>query len=148
MATQRSDAISFIGLILAYGWFAFGVLADGLGQPGLIGRVLGFYIRAAVALALLQVAAEWVFGARPEGDREFEREIGRRSGRNAYIAMLSVLWAAPFLLALPYGVELTLATSVGVMGLAELVRYGSRLVYRALGPGRLGTGRNQRAVAG
>lgn len=148
MSTQRSDAISFIGLGLAYGWFAFGVLADGLSQAGLFGRVLGFYIGAAVALALLQVVAEWVFGARPQADREFEREIGRRSGRNAYIAVLSVLWAVPFLLALPFGLELTLAASVGVLGLAELVRYGSRLVYRSLGPSRLGSSRNQRAVAG
>jgi len=148
MASQRSDAISFIGLLVAYGWFGFDLLAEGIGQEGLVGRLIGFYIGAALALAAVQVLAEWVLGAGRGADREREREIGRRSGRNAYIAMLAVMWAVPFLLALPFGAELALVAVIGAMGLAEVVRYGSRLGYRALGPGRLGFARNQSAVAG
>lgn len=140
-AQQPTDAISFIGLIAAYGYFVYGVIAAGIDQEGLAGQVIGFYVVTAVVMALVQVLAAWVFGEAPKADREAEYEIGRRSGRNAYVALLSVLWAVPFLLVLSYGVELTLAVVVGVMGLGEVVRYGSRLVYRGLGAGR-----NQRAL--
>ncbi len=144
MAATRSDAISFVGLILLYGYFVHGVVEGGLDQPGLIGRTLGFYVLAAVVLGLVQIVAALALGKASPEDRESERAIGHRSGRNAYIATLSVLWAVPFLLAVPdIGVNLTIVACVGVMGLAEVVRYGSRLAYRGLG-----LVRNQRALAG
>ena len=54
-----------------------------------------------------------------------------------------MLWVVPFLLAVPQiGVNLTIVACVGLMGLAEAVRYGSKLAYR-----RLGLVWNQRALA-
>jgi hypothetical protein len=140
---QRADVVSFIGLILAYGWFAATEFNLGFEPDGLWGRALGFYIVTAVAMAILQAIAGWVFGKAPGEQREREREIAHSSGRNAYVAMLSVMWAVPFLLGLPYGLQLAMVACVAAMGLAELVRYGSRLLYRGLG-----CVRNQRALTG
>lgn len=143
MAATRSDAISFIGLTLLYGYFVFSVIEGGLDQPGLIGRTLGFYVLTALVMALVQIIAGLALGKAAPEDRETEREIGRRAGRNAYIATLSMLWVVPFLLAVPQiGVNLTIVACVGLMGLAEVVRYGSKLAYRGLG-----LVRNQRALA-
>jgi hypothetical protein len=144
MAATRSDAISFVGLILLYGYFVYGVIDGGLDQPGLIGRTLGFFVLTAVVLGLVQIVAALALGRTAPEDREAERDIGHRSGRNAYVATLSLLWAVPFLLAIPgIGVNLTIVACVGLMGLTEVVRYGSRLAYRGLG-----LVRNQRALAG
>lgn len=144
MAATRSDAISFVGLILLYGYFVHGVVEGGLDQPGLIGRTLGFYVLTAVVLAFVQIVASLALGKTTPEDREIERDIGRRAGRNAYVTTLSVLWAVPFLPAVPgIGVNLTIVACVGLTGLAEGVRYGSKLAYRGLGPAR-----NQRALAG
>ena len=119
------------------------MIEGGLDQPGLIGRTLGFYVLTALVMALVQIIAGLALGKAAPEDRETEREIGRRAGRNAYIATLSMLWVVPFLLAVPQiGVNLTIVACVGLMGLAEAVRYGSKLAYRGLG-----LVRNQRALA-
>ena len=142
MPNNRTDAISLVGLLIAYGWYVGDVIPDGLDQPGLLGRTIGFFVAVTLLMAVVQVLAEWIFGRGQPADREAERDIGRRAGRNAYIAILSVLWAAPFLLAIPVvGVNLTIVACVAAMGLAEIVRYASCLAYRSLG-----VGRNHRAV--
>ncbi len=90
-----------------------------------------------------------LFGQGEPADRAAERDIGRRAGRNAYIAVLSVLWAVPFLVAVSeLGPNLAMVAAVGAMGLAEIVRHASCLAYRGLDPRRLGSERNQRALVG
>lgn len=142
MTNNRTDILAVLGLLVAYGWYMRDVIPDGLTDPSLLGRTIGFFVAVTVAMILTQIVIALV----PKGgdpDPEVEREIGRRSGRNAYIAVLSVLWAIPFLAAIPeIGVNLAIVSAVGAMGLAEVVRYGSRIVYRGLG-----SGRNQPAVA-
>lgn len=143
MAATRSDTISFVGIVLLYGYFLYGVIEGGLDQPDMIGRTLGFYVLTIVVMIVVQIVAAIALGKATPEDAGIEREIGRRAGRNAYVTILSVLWAVPFLLAVPdIGVNLTIVACVGLMGVAEAVRYGSKLTYRGLG-----LVRNQRALA-
>lgn len=144
MTSNRSDAISFVGLTLLYGYFGYGVIDGGLDQPGLVGRTLAFYILVAVVMAFIQIVAALALGKEAEPrDREIERDIGRRAGRNAWVTIVGGLWAVPLLLGLPeMGVNLAIFACVGLLGLSEVVRYGSKLAYRGLGALR-----NQRALA-
>lgn len=143
MNATRSDTISLAGIVVLYGYFLFGVIEGGLDQPDMIGRTLGFYVLTIVVMIIVQIVAAIALGKAAPEHAEAEREIGRRAGRNAYVATLSVLWAVPCLLAVPQvGMNLTIVACVGLMGLAEAVRYGSKLAYRGLG-----LVRNQRALA-
>jgi hypothetical protein len=83
-----------------------------------------------------------VFGQGSRPDAESERWIGWRAARNALVAVMSVLWAVPFLAALPDAQVLTVHAVVGLLGLSQIVAHASRLFYRGLGAGR-----NQRALA-
>lgn len=143
MNAIRSDTISLAGIVVLYGYFLYGVIEGGLDQPDMIGRTLGFYVLTIVVMIIVQIVAAIALGKAAPEDAEAEREIGRRAGRNAYVVALSVLWAVPFLPAVPeIGMNLTIVACVGLMGLAEAVRYGSKLAYRGLG-----LVRNQRALA-
>jgi hypothetical protein len=73
MAAQRADAVSFIGLIIAYGWFSVAEFGGGLELEGMFGRVLGFYVATAVVMTIVQVLAAWIFGKAPSQDREVRR---------------------------------------------------------------------------
>ena len=134
--SNRSDAVSCAGLAVAHSWYAYEVFSTGIDQPDLLARTIEFWMGAIVILALVHIVVALIPG-KPPLDKAREREIGRSSGRNAYVAVCAVMWAAPFLIAIPaIGQNLGIVLSVVALGLAETVRYGSRLIYRGLGAGR------------
>jgi len=143
MASNRTDAVTLGVLVLAYG--AYGVQAyehPPLAAAEMIPIVAGFYIAFTLAMIVVHSIVALLFGKGAKPDPELERAIGWRAARNSLIAVMSILWALPFLAALPDAQVLTVHAVVGLLGLSEIVAHVSRLAYRGLG-----SGRNQRALA-
>jgi hypothetical protein len=143
MASNRTDAVTLAVLVLGYG--AYGVQAwenPPLAAAELIPIVAGFYVAFTLAMIVVHSLVVLVFGSEPKGDPELERAVGWRAGRNGLVAVVSVLWALPFLAALPDAQVLTVQAVVGLLGLSQIVGHASSILYRGLGAGR-----NQRALA-
>lgn len=134
--SNRTDAVSFAGLLIGHSWYAYDVISTGIDQPGLLTRSIQFWVVLALVLTAVHIVVALIPG-KPPVDKALEREIGRWSSRNAYVAVGALMWTAPFLIAIPaVGQNLGIALTVTALGLAETVRYGSRLIYRGLGAGR------------
>jgi hypothetical protein len=143
MASNRTDAVTLAVVVLSYG--AYGLIAwerPPLAAPEMAAIVAGFYIAFTLAMIGAHSLAAIAFGQGEKGDPRIERTIAWRSGRNALVAVMSVLWAVPFLAALPDAQVLTVHAVVGLLGLSQAVAAGSSLIYRSLG-----SGRNQSAVS-
>jgi hypothetical protein len=143
MASSRTDAVTLAVLVLGYGAYAVQAYENPpLAAAEMIPIVAGFYLAFTVAMIVIHALVALVFGHEPKGDPELERIVGWRAGRNALVAVVSLLWALPFLAALPDAQVLTVHAAVGLLGLSQIVGHASSILYRGLGAGR-----NQRALA-
>lgn len=144
MSSNRTDLTTLLVLLGSYGVYGWLAATTAMSLTEALGLIVGFYIAFTVVLAIAHVAMAMLFFWAPaRKDPEREKDIHRRAARNGYAAIYGVAWAVPFLLALPEGEIWTAHAVVGLMGLGEIVRHASLVLYRGLGAER-----NQRALAG
>jgi hypothetical protein len=102
--------------------------------------VLAHMIGAIVAVAVIATVLEIVVAvidrrAASSGSRTDERDrlIATRGARNGYYVLLSMIWVAPLLALSGAPSTLTANAILGMIVLAEMVHFGSRVVYDARG---------------
>ncbi len=147
MSPNRTDAVTLVVLVLAYGGYAFAAMTAPLGGPSAIAELVGLYlviIAGMTAFHVLVAVTVALLLELPEArvDREREHRINAQSARNGYGVLMMGMWALPFLLLAPEGEAMIVHAIAGLMGAAEIVRYVSRLALRGCG-----TGANRRALA-
>jgi len=132
-STRRSDAITFGVIAVAYGAY---FLSAASGQRDLgetLAAMVGLCIGVVVLMIAAHAAAALLLG-RPSPEAlslGTVRSIDGRAAQAGYWTMMSMLWAVPFLLALPSGEVVAANAVVGIVGAAELARYGWQLAQRA-----------------
>ena len=124
---EKSAAACLAILALAFGAYAWWAWST----PASLGGAVAMLAGAVVAQVVAMIAAHILFRfeGRPEAADERDRMVERLSQRNAYWVLFSALWGVIGLVILAAPGLLVFYALVAVVVAAELVRYGSQLVY-------------------
>lgn len=129
MTPNRSDALTLAVILACYGGYFWWTAQAPTDSGALIGGVVGLYAGFTVLITVAQVLVQLAAGRADAADREREARVGALGARNAYVTVLLLLWTVPLLLAVG-GELLALWTVIALMGLAETVRFVSRIACR------------------
>ncbi len=132
----KSAAAAAVAIAFVYGvYFLWAARSAPTGSD-----VLAHMIAAIVAVAVIATVLEIVVAvidrrAASSGSRTDERDrlIATRGARNGYYVLLSMIWVAPLLALSGAPSTLTANAILGMIVLAEMVNFGSRVVYDARG---------------
>jgi hypothetical protein len=128
---EKSAVITILALLLTYGAYAVRVKSGPMSTPEAVG-FLSVVILAQVVIMIVAHIAVAVM-RRPEARDERDQVADLRGARNGYFALATGLVAAMWL-ALMGAPPLTLVNAMlGALVAAEVVRYGSQLVYYRTG---------------
>jgi hypothetical protein len=127
----KSAAAATGAMALVYGgYFLWARAADHSAGSVFAHMVLAIVLLAGIMVVLetgLAIAASRHRPALQADERD--ALIAARSARNGYYALLSCLWCAPLLSLSGAPAILTANCILGMMVLAEMVHFGSRVVY-------------------
>jgi hypothetical protein len=121
-----------IGLALVYGAYFLWAWRPGHSAPEIFIHIVGaaiLLIAVMIALATAVAVREVVIvksGGRID-ERDQTNEL--RSARNGYYALISLIWPAPFVVLAGASPVLVANLALAVLVLAEMVHFGSRVVY-------------------
>jgi len=137
LTPNRSDALTLAVILFCYGayfWFALEAPTDpGSLLGGVLGLYVGFTVLITVAQICVQLLSQRLAHAADPAARAREARIGAAGARNSYWTVMLTLWTVPPILAVG-GELIGLYAVVAVMGLAETVRFTSRMALRGFGP--------------
>ena len=128
----KSAAAAASAIAAVYGAYFLWAARGNASASSLMAHMIG----AVVAVAIVATALE-IFIAIADrrgaaaGRRTDERDllIGTRSARNGYYALLATMWAAPVLVLSGAPPALNANAILAMIVLAEIVNFGSRVVY-------------------
>jgi hypothetical protein len=127
---EKSAGITLLCLVAVYGGYAVWALSGARSIPDSeVALVLTAVLMVASMTAIHIVAA--ILAGREAGAPRDERDrsIGWRSARNAYYTLMTCIWVSPAINILQPGAVGVLNAVVATIVVAEMVNYGSRIVY-------------------
>lgn len=131
----KSSIAAFAALIVVYGGYFVWA------WPGhRAADVLAHMIGAAILMTIIMVALEIALAlnsrrtSEPAG-RIDERDavVGLRSARNGYYTLIALVWCVPFVALAGASPVLLANLCLGMLVMAEAVRFGSRIAYGSSG---------------
>ncbi len=121
-----------IGLAFVYGAYFLWAWRPGHSAPEILTHIVG----AAILLVVVMIALATAVAVREavvmkSGGRVDERDRNNelRSARNGYYALISLMWPAPFVVLGGASPVLVANLALAVLVLAEMVHFGSRVIY-------------------
>ncbi len=121
-----------VGLAMVYGAYFLWAWRPGHSAPEIFTHIVGAAILLVVVMIALAtaVAVREVVIVKSGGhvdERDQTNEL--RSARNGYYALISLIWPAPFVVLAGASPVLLANLALAVLVLAEMVHFGSRVVY-------------------
>ena len=127
----KSAAAAFVVIGLVYGlYFTWALTLDHV-SPNIFVHMLGAVLGLAIALAAVEIAIAFWEIYRGGADVKDERDArnGAKSARNAYYVLVSMVWAAPFIVLAQPPVQLSANALLAMLVIAEMAHFGSRAFY-------------------
>lgn len=131
----KSAAAATIAMALVYGGYFFWASTPGRTEANVFSHMVLAIVLMVVIIVVLESGLAIAAARQRAALQADERDalIAARSARNGYYALLSCLWCAPLLALSGAPATLTANCILGMMVLAELVHFGSRVVYDVQG---------------
>ncbi|HEY5411023.1 MAG TPA: hypothetical protein VIJ94_09895 [Caulobacteraceae bacterium] len=129
----KSSLAGLAALALVYGSYFLWALAPGHTAHDDLAHMVG----AAIGLTIILIILEIIIAVRDRSPaaRVDERDsiVGLRSARNGYYALVGMIWWVPIVALLGAPAVLLANLSLGMLVLAEMVHFGSRVIYDRVG---------------
>ena len=132
----KSAAVAAVAMAVVYGAYFLWVARGAPTGADVLAHMIGAIVAVAIIATVLQIVVAVIDRrAAASGSRTDERDrlIATRGARNGYYALLSMIWVAPVLALSGAPSTLTANAILGMIVLAEMVHFGSRVVYDARG---------------
>lgn len=126
---EKSALLTIVTMIVAFGIYGWRVVQGPVGPVEQFGLLVGVVVAQVVLIAgghiLLAIASRRM----PEPRDERDRMVELRSAHNGYFVMITGLFAMMAVVFFGASAVNVINGLLGVVVLAEIVRFGSQLVY-------------------
>jgi hypothetical protein len=134
--TAKSSTAALAALVVVYGLYFAWAWPPGHRAAEVVAHMIGAAILLTAIMAALEIAiALDGLRRRERAGRIDERDaiVGLRSARNGYYALIAMIWCVPFVALAGASPVLLANLCLGMLVVAEVVHFGSRIVYGSSG---------------